>query len=463
MLALLAALGAAGCGRSALSSSGGPGSTDRADGGGELLGQHRRPARGREGGGHEHHRQPRHRPALLRSDGRGRGRDGPLTDGDRQRHRLRHVGLEAARREPLRRACRTRRRLPARALPGRQPAPVVLAGERAPGGRRRSPPTTSAWTLPTRPTSSSRRRQFETTALAEYDRLRSEIRTRFAGVPVGYSESIFRPLGESLGLKLMTPYSFAKAIAEGTDVSAQDKQTVDHQAQSHAIKVWVYNSQNATPDVQRVNQLAREAAHPDHDRHRDALSGLGYLRAVAERAAEEPARAPCTRRRADERPLPCRPARGREVAAAGGPPAVSVVDGQARIGGRVIWERGEHRDRARVSSPPSSGPTDRARRRCCGSCSESWRSRVAARRCWAVRPGPASGRSATCPSAGTSSREPGSAGSTSFVSASTGHAGGCRCVAPAASGSSGCWSSSAPTPTPAGRSGRSPVASSSGC
>ena len=107
-----------------------------------------------------------------------------------------------------------------------------------------------------------RQRQFETTALAEYDRLRGEIRARFAGVPVGYSESIFRPLGESLGLRLMTPYSFAKAIAEGTDVSAQDKQTVDRQAQSHAIKVWVYNSQNATPDVQRVNQLARAARIP---------------------------------------------------------------------------------------------------------------------------------------------------------------------------------------------------------
>jgi zinc/manganese transport system substrate-binding protein len=106
------------------------------------------------------------------------------------------------------------------------------------------------------------RNTFETTALAEYDRLRSEIRSRYAGVPVGYSESIFQPLGQSLGLKLMTPYSFAKAIAEGTDVSAQDKQTVDRQAETGAIKVWVYNSQNATPDVQRVNQLAREAHIP---------------------------------------------------------------------------------------------------------------------------------------------------------------------------------------------------------
>ena len=107
-----------------------------------------------------------------------------------------------------------------------------------------------------------RRREFETSGLAEYDRLREEIHARYGGVPVGYSESIFQPLGASLGLKLMTPYSFAKAVAEGTDVSAQDKQTVDRQAQTHAIDVWVYNSQNATPDVQRVNQLAREAHIP---------------------------------------------------------------------------------------------------------------------------------------------------------------------------------------------------------
>jgi zinc/manganese transport system substrate-binding protein len=106
------------------------------------------------------------------------------------------------------------------------------------------------------------RSAFETTGLAEYNRLRSEIRARYAGVPVGYSESIFQPLGQDLGLKLLTPYSFAKAIAEGTDVSAADKQTVDRQAEDRAIKVWVYNSQNATPDVQRVNQLARAAHIP---------------------------------------------------------------------------------------------------------------------------------------------------------------------------------------------------------
>lgn len=106
------------------------------------------------------------------------------------------------------------------------------------------------------------RTAFETQGLGQYKRTISQIRSRYAGVPVGYSESIFQPLGQDLGLKLMTPYSFAKAIAEGTDVSAADKQAVDAQAQHRQIKVWVYNSQNATPDVQRVNQLARAAKIP---------------------------------------------------------------------------------------------------------------------------------------------------------------------------------------------------------
>jgi len=107
-----------------------------------------------------------------------------------------------------------------------------------------------------------REHAFETDALARYDQLRAQVRARYAGTPVGYSESIFQPLGEDLGLKLLTPYSFAKAIAEGTDVTAEDKQTVDEQAQAREIKVWVFNSQNVTPDVRRVNEIARARGIP---------------------------------------------------------------------------------------------------------------------------------------------------------------------------------------------------------
>jgi zinc/manganese transport system substrate-binding protein len=103
----------------------------------------------------------------------------------------------------------------------------------------------------------ARKRWFERRALARYDTLRAEIRRRFAGVPVGYSESIFQPLGVDLGLRLVTPTGFAKAIAEGSDVSVQDIATVERQVRDRAIDVWVFNSQNATPQIQQVDALAR--------------------------------------------------------------------------------------------------------------------------------------------------------------------------------------------------------------
>jgi zinc/manganese transport system substrate-binding protein len=108
----------------------------------------------------------------------------------------------------------------------------------------------------------AQKKHFETVSLKPYDQLQAQIRKRFAGVPVGYSESIFEPLGQSMGLKLLTPYSFAKAVAEGTEISAQDKRTVDNQAQHRLIKVWVYNSQNATPDIQRINRIAKQQHIP---------------------------------------------------------------------------------------------------------------------------------------------------------------------------------------------------------
>jgi zinc/manganese transport system substrate-binding protein len=103
----------------------------------------------------------------------------------------------------------------------------------------------------------AQKRHFERVALTTYNHLREQIRKRFGGVAVGYSESIFEPLGHDLQLRLLTPPSFAKAITEGTDISAEDKQAVDRQAKNRLIKVWVFNSQNTTPDIQRINAICK--------------------------------------------------------------------------------------------------------------------------------------------------------------------------------------------------------------
>ncbi len=103
---------------------------------------------------------------------------------------------------------------------------------------------------------------FETKDLAQYDALIAQIKSRYAGVPVGASESIFALQAPALGLNLVTPYSFMKALSEGTEVSAQDTITTERQITNHQIKVWIYNSQNATPLIQRLGGLARAAHIP---------------------------------------------------------------------------------------------------------------------------------------------------------------------------------------------------------
>jgi zinc/manganese transport system substrate-binding protein len=108
----------------------------------------------------------------------------------------------------------------------------------------------------------ARRRRFEQQGLARYHRLISQIRSRFAGTPVGASESIFAPLAPALGLKLLTPSGFLDAVSEGSEPTPADKATADRQIAQRQIKIWVYNSQNATPDVQRLNDAAKAAGIP---------------------------------------------------------------------------------------------------------------------------------------------------------------------------------------------------------
>jgi zinc/manganese transport system substrate-binding protein len=98
---------------------------------------------------------------------------------------------------------------------------------------------------------------FDTNDLASYHALIAQIKARYAGTAVGASESIFALQAPALGLNLITPASFMKAVSEGTEVSAQDTITAQRQITSHEIKVWIYNSQNETPEIQQLGTLAR--------------------------------------------------------------------------------------------------------------------------------------------------------------------------------------------------------------
>ena len=103
---------------------------------------------------------------------------------------------------------------------------------------------------------------FETQTLAPYTQLIASIRATYAGTPIGASESIVTPLAEGLGLKMMTPESFLDAMSEGSDPTAADKSLIDQQIRDKQIKVYVYNTQNSTPDVTAQVQLAKQEGIP---------------------------------------------------------------------------------------------------------------------------------------------------------------------------------------------------------
>jgi len=108
----------------------------------------------------------------------------------------------------------------------------------------------------------ARRQAYEAEGLKRYDDLRAQIRAHFGGTAVGASESIFAPLAEDLGLRLLTPRSFLDAVSEGSEPAARDKSAVDRQITNRQIRVFVDNPQNSTPDVAVLVGKAKAAGIP---------------------------------------------------------------------------------------------------------------------------------------------------------------------------------------------------------
>ncbi len=104
--------------------------------------------------------------------------------------------------------------------------------------------------------------RLQSEGLKAYDDQIARIRAAHAGTPIAISESIYAGMADALGLEVRTPPSFSDAIAEGNEPTAQDKEAVDRQIAEHQVKVFVYNSQNATPDVRALAAAATKAKIP---------------------------------------------------------------------------------------------------------------------------------------------------------------------------------------------------------
>jgi zinc/manganese transport system substrate-binding protein len=103
---------------------------------------------------------------------------------------------------------------------------------------------------------------YKTVGLKDYMAVLATIKQKYAGTPVGATESIFAYTAQATGLNLITPPEYMKAISEGTDPSAADKATIDQQIATRAVRVFVFNSQNTTPDVNAFVDKAKAKGIP---------------------------------------------------------------------------------------------------------------------------------------------------------------------------------------------------------
>jgi len=99
-------------------------------------------------------------------------------------------------------------------------------------------------------------------ALQLYHDAITQIRSRFSGVPVGSTESIFVYMAQTLGLNLISPPEFMQAISEGNDPPAQTVAQFQDQIANRQIKVLVYNTQTSTSITDNLKQLAGKHGIP---------------------------------------------------------------------------------------------------------------------------------------------------------------------------------------------------------
>jgi zinc/manganese transport system substrate-binding protein len=86
----------------------------------------------------------------------------------------------------------------------------------------------------------------------------TEIKNKYSGTPVGLTEIIFLYQTQPIGLKVMTPFEFEKAIAEGNDPPADTVVTANDQVTNRQIKVLIYNVQTVTPITTNLQNEAKQ-------------------------------------------------------------------------------------------------------------------------------------------------------------------------------------------------------------
>ncbi|MFI5259859.1 MAG: metal ABC transporter solute-binding protein, Zn/Mn family [Candidatus Limnocylindrales bacterium] len=90
----------------------------------------------------------------------------------------------------------------------------------------------------------------------------AELKARYAGLPVAYTEPVPGYLVTALGWQSLTPEGFAKSIEDGTDPAPADVAAMQDLLTGHKVKVLLYNSQATSPVTESIKSLAGQSGVP---------------------------------------------------------------------------------------------------------------------------------------------------------------------------------------------------------
>lgn len=84
----------------------------------------------------------------------------------------------------------------------------------------------------------------------------AQMKTRFSGAPVAFTEPVAGYLASALGLRVLTPEGFQKSIEDGTDPAPADVADESDLLAGRKVRVLIINSQVSTPITSQMHDLA---------------------------------------------------------------------------------------------------------------------------------------------------------------------------------------------------------------
>ncbi len=100
------------------------------------------------------------------------------------------------------------------------------------------------------------------TSLAALEQKTGSIKEKYSGTPVALTETIFLYQTQAMGLNVLTPIRFQKAIAERNDPPAADVAAASDAITKKQVNVLIYNKQTETPITTSLQNEANNAGIP---------------------------------------------------------------------------------------------------------------------------------------------------------------------------------------------------------